>query len=176
MSTIISSEIVKASGAEESFSGVYRKGGREVSLYMGYRSTAFLANENFFHSPTVCLPSSGWKELDISKHTIDAVPGFGTVPTTKMVMQNSELKMLVYFWFQTKDRITHDKNVNRFHLALHAIMRDNTHDLFIRPITPITEGETIAQAEARMDQFVRDMMPVLQQFLKEKQYYEGARF
>jgi len=48
-------------------------------------------------------------------------------------------------------------------------MRDNTHDLFIRPITPIYPGESIEDAEKRMDGFVRDMMTTLLQFLKDKQ-------
>jgi hypothetical protein len=51
-------------------------------------------------------------------------------------------------------------------------MRDNTHDLFIRPITAIMPGETVQQAENRMDSFTRDMMPVLLKFLKERQYEE----
>ncbi len=79
------------------------------------------------------------------------------------------IRQLVYFWFQTKDEATYDKNINRFHLSLHAIRRDNTYDLFIRPITPINSAEGIEHAETRLDGFVREMMPVLLQFLKEKQ-------
>jgi hypothetical protein len=47
------------------------------------------------------------------------------------------------------------------------MFRDNTYDLFVRPITPVYAGESIQDAEARMDQFVREMMPVLLLFLKE---------
>jgi exosortase D (VPLPA-CTERM-specific) len=166
-------EIILSSGAEEAFSANYAGGTNSpISLYIGYRSTAFLSNENFFHSPTVCLPASGWKESGRSTHVVKGVERFDAVRVTKMVIENMGNKELVYFWFQTKDEATEDKNVNRFHLALHAIKRDNTHDLFIRPITPIRKDETIEQAEARMDRFVRDMMPVLLAFLKERQYEE----
>jgi len=72
--------------------------------------------------------------------------------------------------FQTKSRTSYDVNINRFHLAVHAIKRDNTYDLFIRPITPIYPGESVQDAEKRMDQFVRDMTPALLKFLKERQY------
>ncbi|MDA8133614.1 MAG: EpsI family protein [Desulfobacteraceae bacterium] len=170
-SSLVSPEIIEASGAEESFNAVYQdNAGQVVSLYMGYRSTAFLENENFFHSPTVCLPSSGWKTISSSKYIINDVPVFGSLAITEMVMESMGEKQLVYFWFQTKDKATHDKNINRFHLALHAIQKDNTHDLFIRPITMVGKHESIEIARQRMDGFVREMMATLDTFLKENQF------
>jgi EpsI family protein len=172
-SEFVDPEIVTLSGAEASFSGFYTKNDHDqVSLYLGYRSTAFLSNENFFHSPNVCLPASGWQTIEESTHVVTNVPAFGNIEVTKMVMGYLGRKSLVYFWFQTKDKATRDKAVNRFHLALHAIRRDNTHDLFIRPITPLQPGERIEVAEERMDEFVREMMTALLQFLKDKQYEE----
>ncbi len=166
----IDPEIIRASGAEEAFSGVFRDGtGGEVSLYIGYRSTAFLSNENFFHSPTVCIPSAGWVVEEETRKTIQGVERFGSLMVTRMVIERMGSRQIVYFWFQTKDMTTHDKNINRFHLSLHALRRDNTYDLFVRPIAPVAPTETIDSTERRMDGFVRDMMPVLLQFLKEKQ-------
>jgi exosortase D (VPLPA-CTERM-specific) len=168
---VVDPETVIRSGAEESFSGFYTKNDHDaVSLYVGYRSTAFLSNENFFHSPNVCLPSSGWRTIEESTHVVAAVPSFGNIKVTKMVMDYMGKKSLVYFWFQTKDKATDDKSVNRFHLAMHAIKRDNTHDLFIRPITALQPGERIEDAEKRLDQFVREMMAELLRFLKDAQY------
>jgi EpsI family protein len=105
----------------------------------------------------------------VTKKTIPRVPFFNDLQVTKMVIEKEGRKQLVYFWFQTKDEATYDKNINRFHLSLHALRRDNTHDLFIRPITSIHSSERVADAEARLDGFIREMMPVLLQFLKEKQ-------
>ncbi|SEM27850.1 exosortase D, VPLPA-CTERM-specific [Syntrophus gentianae] len=164
---LVDPEIIEKSGAEEAFSGLYRNPeSGDVSLYMGYRSSAFLANENYFHSPTVCLPSSGWIVKETTKHVIPDVPHFGQISVSKMVIENMGARQLVYFWFQTKDKATSDKNINRFHLAMHAIMRDNTYALFIRPITPIRQGESMADAEKRMDQFVREMVGALDKYLE----------
>jgi exosortase D (VPLPA-CTERM-specific) len=162
--------MVRESGAEQAFSGFFtNQTGNGVSLYIGYRSSAFLANENFFHSPTVCIPSSGWVEQEVKRRTITRVPYFGTLEVTTMVIEKEGIRQLVYFWFQTKDRATYDKNINRFHLSLHALRRDNTYDLFLRPITPIDRTERIVDAEQRLDGFVRDLIPILLKFLKEKQ-------
>jgi hypothetical protein len=91
-----------------------------------------------------------------------------------MLVQIYSEKRLVYYWFQTKDKASHDKNINRFHLAMHALKKDNTHDLFIRPITPIGPQEQIADAQKRMDGFVRCMMETLLSFLEERQYSNPA--
>jgi len=174
-SRFIEPDIIDASGAEEAFSGFYQKSdGSQVDLYIGYRGTAFLANENFFHSPTVCLPASGWKEESISTHTIENVPGWGKLKVTQMVVDNMGVRNIVYFWFQTKSRTSHDKNINRFDLAMHAIKRDNTYDLFMRTITTLNQNEDIAAGKKRMDAFVRDMMPALFEFIKNNQEYTGA--
>jgi len=169
-SSFIAPDIIDASGAEEAFSADYRKNdGDNVALYIGYRGTAFLANENFFHSPTVCLPASGWKEESITTHTIENVPVWGTLKVTQMVLDNLGSRIVVYFWFQTKNTTSHDKNINRFDLAMHAIKRDNTYDLFMRTITTLNPNEDIAAGKKRMDAFVRDMMPALFEFIKNNQ-------
>ena len=162
----LDAEIVERSGAEEAFSAFYRNAADEsVSLYLGYRSTSFLENENFFHSPTVCLPSSGWKQLETSTHEVSNVPVFGTLKVTTMLVEQMGVRQLVYFWFQTKTRSTHNKNINRFHLTLHALERDNTHDIFVRTITPVLPHDTPGDTQLRMDGFVRSMLEAMQRFL-----------
>ena len=171
---IVDPEIIRLSGAEEAFNGVFRNGnGEEVALYLGYRGSAFLENENFFHSPTVCLPAQGLEVLTTSTRNVRDIPRFGKIAVTEMVMGSAGSTQLVYFWFQTKDKVTHNKDINRFHLALHAIRRDNTHDLFIRQMTPIRGNEKVEDAEKRMDRFAREMMETLLVFLKEKQVTDG---
>jgi len=164
------SRIIKLSGAEQAFNATYRSPrGEIVALYMGYRSSPFTESENFFHSPNVCLPSLGWKTLEIETHTITEVPGFGEIKVRKMLIEKSGLKQLVYYWFQTKEYVSADVNINRFHLTLHALFRDNTHDLFIRPISPLQPTESLTEAEKRLDRFVRILMADLLAFLRKNQ-------
>ena len=166
----IDTEMIVLSGAQEAFSATYRKGsGNLVSLYIGYRGSPFLESANFFHSPYVCLPSGGWKTLQIGNHAITDVTKFGTITVRKMLSESMGQRQVVYYWFQTKSRTSFDVNINRFHLAWHAIQRDNTHDLFIRTMSPFYPNEKMQDAENRMDQFARDMMAALLDFLAERQ-------
>ncbi|RKY41157.1 MAG: EpsI family protein, partial [Candidatus Omnitrophota bacterium] len=142
----IDPKILKKSGAEEAFQATYINDKNEiVSIYIGYRGTPFMEGEEFFHSPTVCLPSSGWKVLKQEKHTIpDASPHYKEFVVRKMLVEKMGQRQLVYFWFQTKTKIAHIIFQNRFHLAMHALRRDNTYDLTVHVYTPIDENERTA--------------------------------
>jgi EpsI family protein len=160
--------IVRLSGAEKAFNAAYfSPSGEIVSLYMGYRGSPFTESENFFHSPNVCLPSLGWKTLQIEHHTIDNVPVHGQLTIRKMLIEKMGVRQLVYYWFQTNRRVSADVHLNRLHLTLHALRRNNTYDLFLRPMTPLAPAESIAVAEGRLDAFTRVLVSTLTSFLAE---------
>ncbi|MGD2272553.1 MAG: EpsI family protein, partial [Desulfobacterales bacterium] len=167
---IMAPEIIRLSGAEDAFNGIYASDDNEVvSLYIGYRGSPFTESENFFHSPDVCLPSVGWKTLTSADHKVTGVPKFNHIVVRKMLIEKMGQRQLVYYWFQTKSRVSPNVNINRLHLALHALYRDNTYDLFIRPMAPLGTRETVAGAQNKLDQFVREMMGVLLNFVSNNQ-------
>jgi EpsI family protein len=166
----IDSKIIALSGAEDAFNGIFKsQTGDIISLYIGYRGSPFVESENFFHSPNVCLPSLGWKTLTISNHEIPGVPGFDNIIVRRMLIEKMGYRQLVYYWFQTKNRVSSNVNVNRLHLMYHALQKDNTHDLFIRPMTLLKPNETEEDAGDRLDQFVRDVTGILIDFLASNQ-------
>ena len=160
---------VGLSGAEDAFGASYLPpGGEAVSLYLGYRGSAFLENENFFHSPTVCLPGNGLKVVDTRARSIAADPVWGVLKVTEMVVEAEGSRMIVYFWFHTKSRESGDKDLNRFHLTLHALSRDNTYDMFLRPITYLAPGESVRSGEERLDRFARQLSVSTRDFVREQ--------
>jgi exosortase D (VPLPA-CTERM-specific) len=160
-------EIVKKSGAEESFQATYtnNKNGF-VSLYIGYRGTPFMEGEEFFHSPTVCLPAGGWNVLEQDTY---AIPGASTYynefVVRKMIVEKMGEKQILYFWFQTNRKIANIIFQNRFHLAMSALRRANTYDLTVHTYTPIRDRGDLTTAQERLDNFVRDLEPVMTEFL-----------
>ncbi|WP_461833488.1 exosortase C-terminal domain/associated protein EpsI [Desulfothermus sp.] len=166
--TPIDPEIIKRSGAEESFQATYINSKNEmVSLYIGYRSTPFMESEEFFHSPTVCLPSSGWKILEKSSYKIPNVSyRYNNFVVTRLLVSKMGKKQLVYFWFQTKDKISRNIFENRFHLTLSALKRDNTYDITVHVYTIIKENESIKDAQKRLNGFVRDFESEWLKFFK----------
>lgn len=167
-------QIIRESGAQDAYLATFENDKNQtISLYIGYRESAFLEIDNFFHSPTVCLPAGGWNNISQKKHIINEVPFGEHFRVTQMVVEQIDKRQLVYFWFQTKDKSTFSKTINRFHLAWHAIRNDNTHDLFIRLMTPIRTEESIAEAQERLDLFAQQMMKVLIDYLSKNQYVEN---
>jgi len=167
----IDPEILKKSGAEEAFQATYINNKNEiVTVYIGYRGSPFMESEEFFHSPTVCLPSSGWKVLKKGIHKVPNILSshYKKFVVTEMLVEKMGQRQLVYFWFQTKSKIAHIIFQNRFHLAMHALKRDNTYDLTVHLYTPIKIGEDVRTAQRRLDNFVRDLEPVLVEFLSKR--------
>ncbi|BBO85866.1 hypothetical protein DSCO28_64320 [Desulfosarcina ovata subsp. sediminis] len=164
---LISKDIVIASGAEESFHASYKNSRAEVvHLYLGYRSTPFMENENFFHTPISCFPAAGWKILEKNTYDFKQPLNFGDMRATRMVAEKMGSRDLIFFWFQTNRRATHSKSMNRLHLALHALKRENTHDLYVRLITPVANGRE-DEAEEVLERFAEDFSEAWESFFKE---------
>jgi len=169
-------QVVALSGAEEALNAAFLSAdGRSISLYIGYRGSPFLESENFFHSPDVCLPSLGWKTRSASHRRIDSIPVFGTIEVQQLWIEKMGQKQLVFYWFQTRTRVSADVNHNRLDLFLHALARDSTYDLFIRPMTPLFPGESPEAAEARLDRFVRSLSESMQRFLAQNTVLDADR-
>ena len=166
----IEDEMIKASGADEAFNGIYYDtNSKFYSLYIGYRGKPFGESINFFHSPNICMPSSGWETISSESKIIEKVHYFNTLPVHEMVVEKIGSKQLVYFWFQTNKQPSSNVNVNRFHLSIHAITNANTSDLFVRPITSINDKETLEETRGRLDDFVKEMMPVLIEYIEKNE-------
>jgi exosortase D (VPLPA-CTERM-specific) len=94
----IDTKVIQLAGAEDAFNGIYRsQTGDIVSLYIGYRGSPFVESENFFHSPSVCLPSLGWITRSISNHEIPDFSAFGKIVVRKMLIEKMGYRQLVYY-------------------------------------------------------------------------------
>ncbi|MFH0809585.1 MAG: exosortase C-terminal domain/associated protein EpsI [Pseudomonadota bacterium] len=153
-------EIVALSGADESFDAAYWAKGSEVSLYLGYQRAPYAKNDKFLHSPTICLPSAGWSIISLGTRKMSGVHGAPSpFVVREMVVEKMGERMLVYYWFQTRRRVAPTSWLNRVHLALTALERENTYDVFVRLTSPIAGDRAVAGS--RLDRFVRDMEPIL---------------
>lgn len=82
----------------------YRNSGRqeEASLFIGYfKSTQ--PNHPGPHSPSVCLPASGWKEIHTRQISLDS-PGEGSFHLNEYLLRKGEQRLIVYYWYQNLKR------------------------------------------------------------------------
>lgn len=118
------------------------------------------------HSPEVCLPVGGWEIFSLVPHQVDfSAAGYGVFEVNRAVIQKGLSKQLVYYWFEQRGK----RMVNDFRAKL-SVVHDGltmgrTDGALVRYVTPIWEGETEADAEARLVRFIGQSLPPLPRFV-----------
>jgi exosortase D (VPLPA-CTERM-specific) len=112
------------------------------------------------HSPEVCLPSAGWEIFSIQPYQVSFPDSpYGTFEVNRAVIQNGQDQQLVYYWFEQRGkRLTNDFRA-KLTVLKDSLTIGRTDGALVRFITPIEEGETEAEADARLQAF---MAPNLQ--------------
>jgi exosortase D (VPLPA-CTERM-specific) len=143
----------------------YRKGSSPpVNFYSTYYESQRKGES--IHSPSSCLPGSGWEfqqagrtEISLSK---DSNIRF---PVRRAVMSNAGHKQLSYYWFPMRGRVLTNIWEMKLYNFIDALTQQRTDGALARLITPIGNNETIEDADARLQGFTRELVPVLNEFL-----------
>ncbi len=120
------------------------------------------------HSPEVCLPVGGWEIFSLEPYEINPrnTP-YGSFTVNRAVIQKELSKQLVYYWFEQRgDRMTNDFLV-KMDVVRDSLLRGRSDGAMVRFVTPIERGETEAQAEARMQRFMGQVLAKLPRYIPE---------
>ncbi len=116
------------------------------------------------HSPSSCLPGSGWELKDPDKVSVtDGVGRTITINRAMMVMGNE--RRLTYYWFNQRGRILTDLYQIKLYNLVDSIGLNRTDGALIRLITPLGENEPPAMADGRLAEFIKQFNPILNRFL-----------
>jgi EpsI family protein len=107
------------------------------------------------HSPKHCLPGGGW---EIWKHGSAMIPFDGDRKKVNMYsIQNSGRRLLMFYWYQSKDRIIASEYMGKLLLARDALLTGRTAAAIVRIGVPDQAG-----AEAQGIAFASKLMPQVQ--------------
>ena len=82
------------------------------------------------HSPKHCLPGAGW---EIWQHDSAMVPINGKrYEVNQYSIQNAGSRMLMLYWYQSRDRITASEYLGKVLLARDTIMTGHTAGSLVR--------------------------------------------
>lgn len=127
-------------GAREVSFRTYVEGGEDrVWVFLGYFDRQKEGSQ--VHSPKHCYPGSGWNIIDES--TVSAPWGQGKIK--RLIVSNGTEDRLVYYWFQTSDRIVNDVFALKYHLTRRAILRHPQDVVFARISTEWHSGTNTAE-------------------------------
>ena len=143
----------------------YRDGaGKSVNLYVAYYETQRKGES--IHSPETCLPGSGWTFAEAGEVAL-SVPGYeeGGFRVRRALMEKLGERELAYFWFAQRGRVLTSAYELKLWVFWDALTKHRTDGALVRIITPAYEGERLEDAEARLEEFARQVVPVLEGFV-----------
>ena len=74
-------------------------------------------------------------------------------------------KQLVYYWFPSRGRILTNAYELKLYTFWDALTRQRTDGALVRVLTPVYPDEKLALAEERLQGFVSQVVPLLDEFL-----------
>jgi exosortase D (VPLPA-CTERM-specific) len=118
------------------------------------------------HSPEVCLPVGGWEVFSLDQHSVDMTgTGYGVFDVNRAVIQKGTSKQLVYYWFEQRGRRLTNDIVAKLLVMYDSYTRGRMDGALVRYVTPISDGEGEAQAEARLEEIMRASLEVMPRHL-----------
>jgi len=140
--------------------------GRAVSLFASYYSSQI--HGDMPHSPRACLPGGGWNIVDLSKRKLGGVlPGGGSISVNRVVIQNGEYKQLVYYWFQQRGRYIFSEFAVKWYIFWDSLFRNRSDGALVRLVTMIPPGRSLSEADERLVDFTRALLPALTEYIPE---------
>ncbi len=125
----------------------YRKGKVDLNLFAAYYAQQ--RSGESMHSPKHCLPGSGWEiwKLDSAIIPVDGE----AITINKYSIQNAGNRLLMFYWYQSKDRIVADEYRAKILLARDTLLTGQTAGSIVRFTLPDSEwatreGETFARS------------------------------
>lgn len=144
---------VRVAGVSDYLMRAYRApagaGGIEgFTVYVGYYDSQ--TQGRTIHSPKNCLPGSGWEALQSQTVTLDAPHGEMTV--NRYLLQRSEQRALVLYWYQGRGRIEANEYVVKANLLRDSALRGRSEEALVRIVVPVQtsveDAFTVASAAA----------------------------
>jgi EpsI family protein len=116
------------------------------------------------HSPKNCLPGSGWVPVE-ALHVPVTRPDGSTIEVNRYVIQKSNMRRLVIYWYQAHDRVVASEYWAKIYMVADAFRRNRTDGALVRVISSLGEWETPAEGQKRMERFLASMFPLLPHYI-----------
>ncbi len=113
------------------------------------------------HSPSLCLPGSGW--VISSRETVAVPTAEGARVVNHLLLVRGLERLSVLYWFQGRGKVEHNEYRRRWQLLLSALESGRTDEALVRIISPLW-GDVGGVVEAQVD-FAARVIPALDKLL-----------
>lgn len=114
------------------------------------------------HSPKACLPGGGWNIENIGEYTVDNVgPGGESLTVNRAVISLGDVSQVVYYWFDQRGRDITNEFAVKWYIFQDGLQMRRTDGALVRLSTLVSDRTELAQADARLQDFIRAIDPRL---------------
>ena len=108
----------------------------------------------------------GWQIASHEVVTVDGVSLYGQpMKLNRLLIQKGEDRQLVYYWFQQRGRDLTNEYVVKWYLFWDALTMNRTDGALVRLTTLAPKGEDIADADGRLQDFLKASLPELDKYI-----------
>ncbi len=142
----------------------YRDGkGGAVNFYVAYYESQ--SKGESIHSPASCLRGGGWEFKNAGKSMVPLAGDGKKLAVNRALIQKGDYRQISYYWFPTRGRNLTNAFELKWFTFWDALTRQRTDGALARVILPVAPGEDVATAEKRLQSFIREMEPILSNYL-----------
>lgn len=80
-------------------------------------------------------------------------------------MEKSGYRQLSYFWFPARGRILTNAWEMKLYTFWDSLTRQRTDGALVRLITAVLQGEQVEDAEKRLQEFTKQIVPILDEYV-----------
>jgi EpsI family protein len=149
-------DVLNALKATDTYSGDFVEGHGIplVNLFVAYYDS--LSRGAAIHSPRVCLPGAGWEFSSFEQRNFSELEAGVAGSYNYVLIQKGQQKILMYYWYQQRDRRTADEFGMKYYLLVDSFFKSRKDGALVRLFTPIDAAagrNALSEADARLHAF-----------------------
>jgi exosortase D (VPLPA-CTERM-specific) len=139
--------------------------GNGVNFYVAYYESQQKGES--IHSPATCLRGGGWNFKQSGKAQVSLDDG-EALSVSRSIIQKGPYRQVSYYWFPMRGRMLTNAFEMKWFNFWDALTKQRTDGALVRVIAPVGPNEALAEAEERLQSFIRQIVPVLDDYLPGK--------
>jgi exosortase D (VPLPA-CTERM-specific) len=161
-------DILNALKATDTYNGDFIEGHGipSINLFVAYYDS--LSKGAAIHSPRVCLPGAGWEFAAFEQRDFRELESDVAGSYNYVLIQKGEQKILMYYWYQQRNRRTADEFTMKYYLLVDSFFKSRKDGALVRlftPIDPAAGEKALSEADARLRAFARAVFSRMPSYL-----------
>ncbi len=136
--------------------------GKMINFYVAYYQEQRKGES--IHSPETCLPAGGWEFREAGTATISLSNGKSML-INKAFIKKGAGSQLAYYWFPMRGRVLTKLYQIKIYNFWDSLLKQRTDGALVRVITPVYNGEEHNEASERLQGFIKEIVPVLDEYI-----------